>query len=125
MIQCGRCGAHFHWKINACGTKYANPTWTCMTYSYRGKTHCPAKRIPEDIFKQKCAEAMGLPTYDADRFKDTVSAIIVPDDGVLLFTFRDGTECTVIWENRSRRESWTDEMREAARATTERRRKNG
>jgi site-specific DNA recombinase len=125
VIQCGRCGAHFRRKINACGTKYAKPTWTCMTYSYRGKEHCPAKRIPEDILKQKCAEAMGLPAYDADCFRDRVSSITVPDDGILLFTFRDGTERTVSWKNRSRRESWTYEMKAAARVTTERRHKNG
>ena len=123
LITCGRCGAHFRRKINAAGTKYAKPTWTCMTYSYRGKEQCPAKRIPENILKQKCAEVMGLPSYDPDRFRDSVSSITVPDDGILVFTFHDGTERTVFWENRSRRESWTDEMSEAAAA--ERRRKNG
>ena len=125
LITCGRCGAHFRRKINAAGTKYAKPTWTCMTYSYRGKDQCPAKRIPEDILKQKCAEAMGLPAYDAERFRDTVSSITVPDDGILLFSFRDGTERTLYWENRSRRESWTDEMKAAARTVNEGRQKNG
>jgi hypothetical protein len=28
----------------------------------------------------------------------------------LVFMFRDGTIRTLTWENRSRRESWTDEM---------------
>ena len=51
------------------------------------KEHCPAKRIPEDILKQKCAEVMGLPAYDSERFKENVLSIAVPDDGVLLFTF--------------------------------------
>ena len=119
LLTCGRCGAHFRRKINAAGTKYAKPTWTCMTYSYRGKEFCPAKRIPEDILKQKCGEVMGLPAYDVERFRETVSSITVPDDGVLVFTFRDGTERTVTWENRSRRESWTPEMREAARRQTQ------
>ena len=118
LLTCRRCGAHFRRKINACGTKYAKPTWTCMTYSYRGKEQCPAKRIPEEILKQKCAEVMGLPNYDPERFRDSVSSITVPDDGVLVFTFRDGTERTVTWEHRSRRESWTPEMREAARQQT-------
>jgi len=125
LITCRRCGAHFRRKINACGTKYAKPTWTCMTYSYRGKVQCPAKRIPEDILKQKCAEVMRLPVYDPDRFRDTVSTITVPDDGILVFTFHDGSERTIAWQNRSRRESWTPAMREAARVTTERRQKNG
>lgn len=92
-----------------------------MTYSYRGKDQCPAKRIPEDILKQKSAEVMGLLAYDSERFKKIVSSITVPDEGVLVFTFRDGTECTVTWEHRSRRESWTPEMREAARKQTQNR----
>ena len=121
LITCGRCGAHFRRKINAAGTKYAKPTWTCMTYSYRGKEHCPAKRIPEDILKQKCAEVMGLPAYDSERFKKVVSSITVPDDDVLVFQFHDGTERTVTWEHRSRRESWTPEMRETARKQTQNR----
>ncbi len=121
MITCRRCGAHFRRKINACGTKYAKPTWTCMTYSYRGKEYCPAKRIPEDILQQKCAEVMGLLAYNPERFKECISSILVPDDGVLVFTFHDGTERTVTWENRPRRESWTPEMREAARKQIQRR----
>lgn len=115
LITCGRCGAHFRRKINACGTKYAKPTWTCMTYSYRGKDHCPAKRIPEEILKQKCAEVMGLLAYDPDHFRKIISSITVPDDGVLVFTLHDGAERILTWENRSRRESWTPEMREKAR----------
>ncbi len=125
LITCGRCGAHFRRKINACGTKYAKPTWTCMTYSYRGKEFCQAKRIPEDILKQKCTEVMGLPTYDPDLLKETVSSITVPDDGILVFTFHNGSERTVTWENRSRRESWTPAMREVARVATTRRQMNG
>lgn len=125
IITCGRCGAHFRRKINAAGTKYAKPTWTCMTYSYRGKDQCPAKRIPEDILKQKCAEVMEISVYDSERFRETVSSITVPYDGILVFTFHDDSERTITWENRSRRESWTPAMRETARVTTERRQKNG
>ncbi|MGJ4851845.1 recombinase family protein [Bacillota bacterium Meth-B3] len=115
FIRCGRCGANFHKKINAAGTKYAKTTWACATYTNRGKHECPAKRIPEDILKAKCAEALGLAEHDPAKFKARVAEIIVPDDGVLVFAFRDGTERTLTWENPSRRESWTDEMRSAAR----------
>jgi site-specific DNA recombinase len=115
LITCGRCGAKFRRKINAIGTKYAKVTWACATYTYRGKLECPAKRIPEDILKEKCAEILGLEEYDRAVFKVRIAAITVPDDGVLAFTFKDGTEQTIHWENHSRRESWTDEMREAAR----------
>ena len=115
LLTCERCGAHFHRKINAACTKSAKSTWTSMTYSYRGKEHCPAKPIPEDILKQKCAEVMGLPAYDSERFKKIASSITVPDDGVLVFAFCDGTERTITWEHRSRLKSWTPAMRETPR----------
>jgi DNA invertase Pin-like site-specific DNA recombinase len=115
VIQCGRCGANFCKKVNACGTKYAKVTWACRTYTYRGKHECSAKRIPEDILKEKCAEALGLAEFSLDKFKTKVAAITVPDDGVLIFRFKDGSERTLTWENRSRRECWTDDMKQTAR----------
>lgn len=115
VIHCSRCRANFCKKVNAIGTKYAKVTWACRTFTYRGKHECAAKRIPEDILKVKCAEALGLAEHDPEKFTAKVAAITVPDDGVLVFTFRDGTECTLTWENRSRRESWTDEMKQTAR----------
>ena len=115
MIRCGRCGARFRKSVNGAGTKYAKVTWACVTYINRGKDQCPAKRIPESILKEKCAEVLDLAEYDAEIFLKKVSAIFVPDDGVLTFTFKDGTERTITWEHRSRRESWTDEMKAAAR----------
>ena len=115
LITCERCGAKFRKKVNCSGTKYAKVVWACATYTYKGKHECAAKRIPEDILKEKCAEALGLAEYDFDEFTSKVTAIAVPDDGVLVFAFKDGSEQTVTWENRSRRESWTDEMKQAAR----------
>ena len=115
VIHCSRCGANFCKKVNAIGTKYAKVTWACRTFTYRGKHECAAKRIPEDILKEKCAEVLGLVEYDPDVLTAKVAAIRVPEDGILVFVFKDGTEQTVRWENRSRKESWTDEMKQTAR----------
>ena len=101
--------------MNGVGTKYSKVTWACATYTYRGKHECAAKRIPEDILKEKCAEALGLEKYDNTVFTAKVAAITVPDNGIMVFTFNDGSERIVNWENRSRRESWTDEMKQTAR----------
>lgn len=116
LIHCQRCGANFRRKINNSTTKNPRATWACATFTYRGKTFCGAKRIPEDILKEKCTNVLGIAEYDPTVFVAKIATINIPDDGVLVFVFRDGTEHTVTWENRSRRESWTDEMRAAARA---------
>jgi len=115
MIRCGRCGMKFTRRINASGTKYARAAWACPTYIKRGKDQCGAKRIPEEILKAKCVEVLGIAEYNADAFIAKVVAINVPEDGVLIFIFKDGSEQTVAWEHRSRRESWTAEMKESAR----------
>jgi site-specific DNA recombinase len=115
IIHCLRCGANFRRKIDAGGTKYEKISWSCSTFTTRGKAFCSARRIPEDILRQKCAEALGLCEYDAEVFKARVKGINIPDNGILVFIFQDGTEHTVLWENRSRGESWTDEMKSAAR----------
>ncbi len=115
LIVCGRCKAKFRRKINGAGTKYAKVVWACATYTYRGKHECAAKRIPDDILKEKCAEALGLTEHDPAIFTAKVERITVPDDGILVFTFKNGTERTLSWKNRSRAMSWTDEMKQAAR----------
>jgi DNA invertase Pin-like site-specific DNA recombinase len=115
VIRCGHCGAGFRRKVNGAGTKYAKVVWACATYTNKGKSECATKRIPEDILEEKCAEALGLEEYDPVKFKAKVASITVPDDGVLVFNLHDDTQITVVWENRSRSESWTDEMRQAAR----------
>jgi hypothetical protein len=56
-----------------------------------------------------------LDAYNGDAFEAKVNAIRVPEDGVLVFILKDGTERTARWAHRSRRESWTDEMKAMAR----------
>lgn len=115
LIRCGKCGVTFRRKVGNASTKYAKTVWACATYTYRGKHECDAKRIPEDILKAKFAEVLGLAEYDPDKVSVQIATVTVPEDGVLVFTLNDGTEHTTTWENPSRRESWTDEMRQTAR----------
>lgn len=53
--------------------------------------------------------------FDEGLLDAEVSEIEARRDNALAFRFADGTERTVIWRDRSRAESWTDEMREEAR----------
>ena len=65
---------------------------------------------------EKCAEVLGLDAFDSEVFHRDVVSIDVPADGVLIFELADHSKRTVTWVCRSRSESWTDEMRQDARA---------
>ena len=51
----------------------------------------------------------------------TLAEIQIPCPNHILFVFKDGHEIERIWQDRSRAESWTDEMKETARARMKRR----
>lgn len=110
LIVCGICGKSYRRKMTATG-----PVWICSTFSVYGKAVCPSKQIPEGALEKAAAEALGLDTFDADTLRNKVAIIRVEVGNTLVFRFKDGSERTIHWADRSRRESWTPEMREAAR----------
>ena len=114
-IQCGICGKNYRRKHTAVGTKYEKVVWICTTFNTLGKTACNSKQIPESILQAKAAEALGLTVFDETIFADKVAEIRVPSPDKLVFVFRDGRRAEVSWQNRSRRESWTEEMKQTAR----------
>ena len=73
-----------------------------------GKAYCPSQQIPEDILKRVIGDT-------------EFCEIRIPCRNTINIVLNDGTVITKYWENPSRRESWTPQMREIARE----RRKNG
>ncbi len=61
------------------------------------------------------ARALGLPAFEEKAFNEKVSAVRVPENGILIFSLVDGRDVTVEWRHKSRGESWTPEMRKKAR----------
>lgn len=116
-IYCQHCGKNY--KRN---TSNGSVGWNCSTYLSQGKSHCHGKKIPEITLQAVCASVLGAQGYSPFTFAEHVDRIEVPEDNHLLFIFRDGRteECT--WADRSRRDSWTAEMKQAAAARQ--RRKN-
>lgn len=113
-----------------CGKNYKHVTsngavgWNCSTYVSQGKAFCHGKKIPETTLKTVCADALGISEYDAMVFSKHIDRIEVPEDNHVLIFFKDGRteECT--WVDRSRRDSWTAEMKQVAAEKTRQRRKN-
>ena len=71
--------------------------------------------IPEETLKTVSATVLGLPEFDAEIFEKRVIYIDACPGNLIRFHFCDGSEKELTWKERSRRESWTQEMREAAR----------
>ena len=111
MIVCGNCGKHYRRKVTASG-----PVWICSTFNQQGKVACASKQIPEPA----------LLALTADMDLSDLTEICAENGNRLVFRFKDGSESVKRWQDRSRAESWTPEMREAARQKAlERSRKNG
>lgn len=103
LITCTKCGKHFRRK-----TVRGKPVWICPTFNYEGKDACAAKQIPEEILEK----------ITSDMDMENVAGITADDGNRLLFHFTDGTVTERTWCDRSRSESWTDEMRQKARDRT-------
>ena len=86
-----------------------------MTFQFEGKSACPAKQIPETTLMSVCCDVLGLAEFDERIFSERISGIRVTAPNELLFLLADGHTEARVWKDRSRRDSWTDEMKEAAR----------
>lgn len=116
IIKCGNCGKNYKRRI-ARGKAF----WQCSTYLKFGKADCHAKQIPESTLYSVAAEVLELDEFDTLVFTDKIFELQVPEPNILVFIFRDGHSANRVWKDRSRRESWTEEMREVAREREKRR----
>ena len=110
MIVCGTCGKGYRRKVTRTG-----PVWICSTFNVYGKAACPSKQIPEGTLEKAAAEVLGLDAFDAKALHDKITAIRAEGNNTLVFLFKDGTQTVKRWVDRSRAESWTPEMKAAAR----------
>jgi len=118
LITCGLCGKNYRRKVTA-----TSPVWICSTYNTLGKSSCPSKQIPEETLLSETAAALGLPAFDDDIFSERIERIEVPEPNHLLYVFKDGNTVRRAWQDRSRAESWTLEMKETARRRASRQRR--
>ncbi len=108
-IHCPYCGKNFKRNIGKCTVG-----WNCSTFLAKGKTYCHGKKIPEATLQAICAEVLVMETYNSVIFQERVERIEASEDNYLLFVFKDGSTVERTWADRSRRESWTAQMKVAA-----------
>ena len=114
LIQCGLCGKNYRRKIANVGSKYAKPVWICTIFNTQGKEFCPSRQIPESILMAKTAKVLGVRELNEDILKKHLEKILVPGHNKLIYVFNDGHSEEIYWQNPSRRESWTEEMKQLA-----------
>ena len=108
-MVCEECGRHYRRKtIHSC------IVWICETFNTQGKRFCASKQVPEETLKKVTAEALGTEEFDPVSL-ERVDSILVCNGNRLVFRLKDGAELSHQWKDRSRSQSWTPEMKEAAR----------
>lgn len=119
LIECTSCGKHYRRK-----TAHGKAFWICTTFYKHGKSICQSKQIPEETLYAVTAEVLGLTAPSEMEIREAlnnqVSRILVPAFNHLVYVFKDGSEIERVWQDRSRRDSWTDAMRREAAEKTRR-----
>ena len=117
MIICSACGKKYRYVKNL-----GEPRWACTTYIKEGKEFCQSKKIPEEAIMRLACDLLGWDSFDEEAFRQAVDHVTAVYPHTLIFHMNDGREEKLEWQNRSRAESWTPEMKEKAREAA--RRKN-
>ena len=110
LLVCDHCGKHYRRK-----STHAGSVWICATFNIEGKKACPSKQIPEEILCEVTAQALGVRFFTEDMLRSKVANILVCSENTLVYRYLDGTEAVWEWQDRSRKNSWTPEMKAAAR----------
>ena len=113
IIECGCCGKHYSRKT----TPYKH-IWLCRTNNDKGIKVCNSKQVPEEILFEMTNEILGTTSFDEKLFKKKIEKIIVHNDNILTYVFKDVTSKDIKWENKSRSLSWTPEKKALARQRT-------
>lgn len=115
LLCCGICGKHYRRRIVHQGSRHRKAAWICLTFDTCGKGACPSQQIPESILVAKTSELLGVNDLNRTILLEHIREIQVPGHNTLIYVFQDGHTEEVTWQNPSRRESWSDTMKQSAR----------
>ena len=120
-VICGLCGAHYNRRTRSNGKGTPKRiVWQCLTYAQKGKAACASKQIPEETLLALACEVLGVREITEENI-GCLSEIRIHASNSVAFIFADGHAEEKVWQDRSRAESWTDEMRKRASEQMKRR----
>ena len=110
FVRCGNCGKNYNHKR----TRYTEK-WSCVTYQNIGKAECDAKSVPDAELTRITLEVLKIKELDRDLIEDKLEFIEVLKNNKLLYHLKDGKTVERTWNDISRRDSWTEEMKKEVR----------
>ncbi len=110
LLICAKCGKPYKRKV-----AHERAAWNCGTFMRKGKAYCHGKQIPEDMLLELTDDVLGKRSFE------DIQQILVPEPNHLRYIFKDGAVMERSWQDKSRRDSWNEEMRRQAAQYTFRR----
>ena len=110
VLICARCGKPYKRKV-----AHERAAWNCGTFMRKGKAYCHGKQIPEDTLLELTKDVLGY------RSIEDIQQILVPEPNHLHYIFKDGAVVDRSWRDKSRRDSWDEDMRQQAADYTRKR----
>lgn len=112
MITCSCCGYSFHRrKVNG------KTSYMCVNKINKNVVKCESQQIPEYELYRMANEVLSIKEFNADYFKDQIEKIVALTNQEVEFHFKNGDKVIKQWRFRSRKESWTPEMKERAKSS--------
>lgn len=105
-IICGKCGGTMRRQRNGGGGGNGNVVWRC-----KHGQQCGIRGIHENELMKLAADAMGIPEFDGDAFREQVDYATVYEGGRIIFTFTDGHEKEETYSTEIKRPKWSAERR--------------
>ena len=110
FVKCGICGKGYSHKK----TRYREK-WSCNTFQNEGKNSCSSKSIPDSELTRITIEVLGIDELNVEAIKRKLLCIEVFPDNRLIYHLKGEIDVERKWNDLSRKDSWTDEMKEEAR----------
>ncbi len=79
------------------------------------KTECDAKSVPDVELTRITLEVLNIKELDRDLVEEKLEVIEMLKDNKLIYHLKDGSTVERTWNDISRRNSWTEEMKKEVR----------
>lgn len=110
LIQCGNCKKNYRRKKGN-----VRWFWTCATFNVYGKAYCNSKSIPEETLINITKRVLGTEELTVELVKSQIKFIEALDSNRLVYHLQNDGIVEMVWQDLSRRDCWTPEMKEQAR----------